>query len=230
MVSIAVIADYNPESETHIATDNALQHAASELGLVIRVTWVATGSLVPSDLEQFDGIIIGTGVFNDRSNVLAALRFARESGKPSLATCGGFQHMILEYMKNVLNVPDAAHAEFEPAASSKVIVPLLCSLRGREMSISIQPESKVGKLYGSVQAHEKYYCSFGVAPSYTALIEKSPLRIVGSDSEGVLRITELPIHSFYIGTLFVPQVNSRPGAPHPLITGFLTASRSHATF
>lgn len=230
MVSVAVVADYNPESETHIATDQSLRHAASNLGLPLHVTWLPTNTLTPSALQRVDGIIIGTGVFQDRSNVFDALQWARENRKPSLATCGGFQHMVIEYVRNVLGVSDAEHAEFNPDAVNKVIVPLACSLRGREMSINLRPESHVSSLYGSTTAVERYYCSFGVAPGFIDLFSEEPLHIVGSDSEGVLRITELSTHPFYVGTLFVPQVSSRPAAPHPLIQGLLTAAQGHATF
>jgi len=50
---------------------------------------------------------------------------------------------------------------------------------------------------------------------------KAPLQIVGSDSEGEIRVVELPHHPFFIATLFVPQLLSRPDCPHPLITAFI---------
>jgi CTP synthase (UTP-ammonia lyase) len=50
------------------------------------------------------------------------------------------------------------------------------------------------------------------------------LKVTGSDSEGEIRVIELPGHPFFIGTLFVPQTRSRPEAPHPLVTAFLKAA------
>jgi CTP synthase (UTP-ammonia lyase) len=37
-------------------------------------------------------------------------------------------------------------------------------------------------------------------------------------------VVELPDHKFFIATLFVPQMRSRPGLPHPLVTGWLQAA------
>jgi CTP synthase (UTP-ammonia lyase) len=49
------------------------------------------------------------------------------------------------------------------------------------------------------------------------------LQVVGSDDEGEIRVVELRDHPFFIGTLFVPQMRSRVGAPHPLVRGFVEA-------
>ena len=37
--------------------------------------------------------------------VLSAIRFARETGRPFLGTCGGFQHALIEYARNVCASP-----------------------------------------------------------------------------------------------------------------------------
>ena len=47
------------------------------------------------------------------------------------------------------------------------------------------------------------------------------LRIVGVDQDGEARIVEVPEHRFFVGTLFVPQLNSTAEHPHPLIVAFM---------
>jgi CTP synthase (UTP-ammonia lyase) len=37
-------------------------------------------------------------------------------------------------------------------------------------------------------------------------------------------VIELPEHSFFLGTLFLPQLRSLPGRPHPLISAFVRAA------
>jgi CTP synthase (UTP-ammonia lyase) len=49
------------------------------------------------------------------------------------------------------------------------------------------------------------------------------MQVTGSDSEGEVRVIELPGHPFFIGTLFVPQTRSTPQRSHPLVTAFLQA-------
>jgi CTP synthase (UTP-ammonia lyase) len=47
---------------------------------------------------------------------------------------------------------------------------------------------------------------------------------VGVDAAGEARILEIPQSRFYVGTLFVPQMRSQPGCPHPLVVAFLQAA------
>jgi CTP synthase (UTP-ammonia lyase) len=79
----------------------------------------------------------------------------------------------------------------------------------------------VARAYGSLRAVERYYCNFGVHPDRVALLGSRALQVVGSDAEGEVRVVELPGHPFFVGTLYVPQARSAPGAPHPLVTAFL---------
>jgi CTP synthase (UTP-ammonia lyase) len=159
---------------------------------------------------------------------LNAIRRARESGVPLLGTCGGFQHIVLEYARHVLGFTDAAHAEYDPYASSLFISRLACSLVGRSLAITLQPESLVARAYGATTVTEGYYCNFGVNPDYAAMLASSGLAVVGSDAEGEVRVVELRGHPFFVGTLYVPQLRSQPEQPHPLITGFLHASLQHS--
>ncbi len=59
---------------------------------------------------------------------LLAIRYAREQKRPFLGTCGGFQHAIIEYARNVLGWADADPAETAPDAARPVIAPLQCAL------------------------------------------------------------------------------------------------------
>ena len=99
----------------------------------------------------------------------------------------------------------------------------MCSLVGREMSLTFAPGSQVAGIYGSLSATEEYYCNFGVNPGKVELLKSGPLRITGSDAEGEVRVIELPGHPFFLGTLFVPQARSAPAQPHPLVSAFLRA-------
>jgi CTP synthase (UTP-ammonia lyase) len=49
------------------------------------------------------------------------------------------------------------------------------------------------------------------------------MQATGADSEGEVRVIELPGHPFFIGTLFVPQTRSSPQPFHPLVSAFLQA-------
>lgn len=153
--------------------------------------------------------------------MIDALRILRESNLPTLATCGGFQYMMIEYAQNVLGLENVGHAEFDSEAAQHLITPFSCSLRGLEGEISLVPDSLVGRMYGATRTTEKFYCSFGLNPSYRQALSEPPLHIVGTDSEGQVRVTELANHPFYIGTLFVPQARALKGESHPLVDALI---------
>jgi CTP synthase (UTP-ammonia lyase) len=226
MVTIGIVGDFDPAKDTHAATDAALQHAAARLELELRSTWLPTDALDATALAAHAGLVIAPGSpYRDMLNVLAAIRHARERGVPCLGTCGGFQHMVLEYARNVLGVR-AAHAEYEAAEGDLFITKLACSLRGRSMQLELDAGSQVAACYRSTSVTEQYYCSFGINPERLEQLRSGPLRFSGSDAEGEARVLELPGHPFFIGTLFVPQARSTASAPHPLLLELLRAAHS----
>jgi CTP synthase (UTP-ammonia lyase) len=159
---------------------------------------------------------------------LSAIRMAREHGIPLFGTCGGFQHIILEYARDVLGFTGAEHEESAPQASQLFISRLACSLVGRTMTITLAPDSILARICGRTTIQEQYLCNFGVNPEYVDTLRSGALRVVGTDAEGVIRAAELPDHPFFIGTLFMPQLGSTPARPHPVVSAFLKAC-SHVT-
>src|SRR5438105_3785558 len=144
-------------------------------------------------LAEYGGLWIGPGSpYESMEGALSAIRMAREQGIPLLRTCGGFQHIILEYARNVLGFKDADHEESSPEASRLFVSRLACSLVGRTMTITLEPSSMLHRLYGRSQVQEQYLCNFGVNPAFTDILRSSALRIVGSDPEGEVRAVELP--------------------------------------
>ena len=68
---------------------------------------------------------------------------------------------------------------------------------------------------------EQFRCHFGLNPRYRELFASGPLKLVGFDRHGDGRIVELANHRFFVATLFLPQLSSQPGAPHPLVIAYL---------
>lgn len=221
---IAVLGEYRPSYQPHQATDAAIEHSQRVLGTDIAADWVSTAEIEPSLFEQYSGIWVAPGSpYKNMEKTLWAIRYAREHRVPCLGTCGGFQHLVIEYARHVLGFTDAHHAEYDPSASNLFISQLASSLVGREMTLSLVPGSQAAGIYGATSVQEHYYCNFGVNPESVSLLKQGPLKISGSDMEGEVRVVEYPGHPFFIGTLFVPQQRSTPARPHPLVTAFLKA-------
>jgi CTP synthase (UTP-ammonia lyase) len=221
---IAIIGEYDPTFPPHVSTDAAIAHSRAASGMEVDSVWLSTAKIDQTLFDRFSGIWVAPGSpYRNRNKTLWAIRYARENDIPCFGTCGGFQHMIIEYARNVLGFSDASHAEYDPYASNLFISSLACALAGREMKLTFSSGSRAAQIYGGTSATEQYYCNFGVNPDHVSLLKSGALMITGSDIEGEIRVIELPGHSFFLGTLFVPQTRSTAERPHPLVTAFLRA-------
>ena len=224
-IPIGIIGDFDASRPTHVATEAGLSHAATELGVDVEASWLPTHARLEMPLESFAGFLVAPGSpYRSVDGALRAIRYARERARPLLGTCGGFQHVILEFARNVLGLQKAAHAEYEPHAAELVIEPLTCSLSGQRAAVFLKPGSTAASYYGAEEVTEEYRCSFGLAATYIPALERAGLTISGEGASREPRIVTLTGHPFYIATLFVPQLSSTPQQPHPLFRAFVTAS------
>jgi CTP synthase (UTP-ammonia lyase) len=226
---IAIIGDRDPDNPNHLSTEAALAHSATALGLRVESIWFATDALLDSSslgqLARSNGVFCTTGSpYRSLEGALRAIRLARERRVPFLGTCGGFQHAVIEYARNVLGLTRANHGEYADNAADALIAPLECSLAGQTFEVALQAASRAAACYGQTQARERYYCSYGVNPSWQEPLGEHGLPIVGTAADGTPRIMELPDHPFFVATLFVPQSRSTAEEPHPLVSGFVRAA------
>ncbi|HEV7388198.1 MAG TPA: hypothetical protein VGN73_06290 [Gemmatimonadaceae bacterium] len=228
MVRIGIVGDFDTHYPPHTATNESIRDSADSCGMAVAAEWVLTERIDAegtSAVDIFDGLWIAPGSpYLSMEGALKAIQLARLEGVPLLGTCGGFQHVVLEFARHVLHVEDAQHAEYDPYASRLFITPLSCSLVGQRMTVALDPTSRAARTYGKTRVSEAYYCNFGLNPKYERDLELGGLRITGRDLAGEARILELPAHPFFVATLFVPQLSSSAGRPHPLVTAFLTAA------
>lgn len=227
-ISIGIVGDFDPTFPPHAATNAALRHSADLLGIALEVSWLETQSLAGDDPDRilaYQALWCAPGSpYRSLDGAVRAIRVARQDGVPFLGTCGGFQHVVIEYAGNVLDVEDAQHAEYDPYASKLFVSELSCSLVGKKMEVRLMGGSRAARSYGSTETTEEYYCNFGLNPDYQDLLHEGGLRVVGTDQDGEARVLELPGHRFFVATLFVPQLRSSPRSPHPLITAYLRAA------
>ncbi len=236
LLRVGVIGDLDPNRPSHKATNEALRHCAAHLDVRLEVQWLATESLVGAVEQQmagYDAFWCAPGSpYRSFGGALNAIRFARVNHYPFIGTCGGFQHAVMEYALHVLDMPEVHHAEYDPGASTFFITALSCSLVGETRRIYLQEGSQVRAIYARAEVDERYNCNFGLNTDFQATFDASGFRVAGVDANGDVRIFELASHSFYVATLFQPQLSSTAEIPHPLILAYLRAAqelhRAHA--
>jgi CTP synthase (UTP-ammonia lyase) len=231
-VRIGLIGDRSDEVRAHAAIPRALQLAAAGFGRAVEAAWFPTGALAGEaarKLEPCDGLWCVPGSpYADMEGALQAIRFAREARRPFLGTCGGFQHALLEFARDVLGMGEADHAESNPAAAVPLIGPLACSLAGKEGLVLFEKESRVARIYGRTEVLESYHCRFGLDRRFRSRFEGSGMIFSGQDTSGDVRVVELADHPFFIATLYQPELSALRGATHPLVIAFTRAAAARA--
>jgi len=228
-IRICLIGDRNDEVIAHKAIPPALVMSSEAIGLSVEPVWIATTRCRNKALEDFHGLwCVPASPYQSMEGSLHAIRFARENRRPFLGTCGGFQHALIEYARNVLGWVEADHAETNPNSFYQVISPLSCSLVESEGTVLLEPGSALRSIYGKASTTEKYHCNFGVNPEFVAAFSKGGLRFSARDSSGDIRAFEFPLHPFFIGTLFQPERAALLGRPSPLVNAFVKAAAAGA--
>jgi CTP synthase (UTP-ammonia lyase) len=218
---VALVGDFDPSVVAHLAIPQALELAGNVEGV-----WVHTSSIsrVDEQFASFDGIwCVPASPYANTQGALDAIRYARERGRPFLGTCGGFQHALLEYARNVCGIADAQHAETDPGAALHLIAPLACSLVEQSEEILLAESGRFRRAYGLPRITEGYHCSYGLNREYESLVIRDGLQATAHGRNGEVRGVELAGHPFYVTALFQPERRALKGEVPPLVAAFVAA-------
>lgn len=231
MLRIGLIGDSDPQIQAHIAIPRALALAAQELSTHVEFEWQATPLLeqgVTQRLSSYQALWVVPGSpYASLEGALQAIRYARERQIPILGSCGGCQHMIIEFARNVLGMHDADHAEINPDAAIQLITPLNCTVSEVTTTFVLSPGSRVAAIYEQNEITEQYgICNYGPNAAFWPALEQGGMHISGTDRDGAPRVIELASHPFFIGTLFQPERSAFLQIAHPLVKALLRAAQT----
>jgi len=223
---IGLIGDRDDSVTAHRAIPLALELAGTSLDVKVSIEWLATESLTQgTSLSVYAGLwCVPASPYLSMNGALTAIRFARENRVPFLGTCGGFQHGILEYARNVLGWEDAGHAETNPDTKMAVIAPLTCSLVEKREPVLVAEGSRLHSAYGKARIEEGYRCSFGLNPAFVEQLTADTLSVTATDGNGDVRGLEMEGHPFFVLTLFQPERAALEKRVPPIVTSFLQAA------
>lgn len=227
--SLALVGDFKPEAIAHQAIPVALALAGQAEQREVTWTWVASTKIrdPAADLGPFSGVwVVPASPYANMPGVLAAIRWARETRRPIFGSCGGFQHMLIEFARDVAGLAAADTAESNPAGTAPVVAPLACSLVEQIGPVRFTPNSRLRQIYGRDTSAEGYHCRYGLNEAYRGRLEAAGLRFTAFDQHGEVRAAELPeaIHPFFLGTLFQPERAALRSEVPPLARAFVRAA------
>ena len=227
---IGLVGDYDANVTAHQAIPRALALAQADLGAPLEFRWLPTETIEgDAVLAPFDALwCVPASPYRSMAGALRAIRFARERPLPFLGTCGGFQHAVVEYARNVLGWADAEHAETAPDAARPVIAALACSLVEVTNKVQLRLGSRIAAAYGATEATEGYHCRYGLNEAFRETLVSGALRVTAEDEAGDIRALELEGHPFFVATLFQPERAALTGRLPPLAAAFARAAIAHA--
>jgi len=226
---VALVGDRSPHVRSHTRIPRLLDVLREQHGLALDAYWVPTEEAEDTDLARFDGVWLLPGSpYRSEAGALYAVRVAREHGIAFLGTCGGFQHLLLEFARDVCDLAEVAHAETDPDAPQPLIVALSCSLVGHEGAVNLAPGTLAERIFGVERSVERYHCSYGLDHTYLPTLTAHGLRFTGHDDSGQVRVAELAGHPFMVGTLFQPELAGDGSHCHAVIRAFAEAAVTHA--
>lgn len=225
---IVILGDFNPIYSTHHALNDSVRQLDKTFEEELQFDWISTDIL--NYKTAFKNIYCGLWIapgspYKDMENVINTITFARENNIPTLGNCGGFQHMLIEFAKNVCGIVEASHEEITPNSSELVISKLLCSLVEKEEQLNIVDKNSI--LYNILKTENfkgRYYCSYGLNSRYVDTLKSNGIKITSLSSDNDVRSFELENHPFFVGTLFQPALISTYEKPNPIIRQFVRKS------
>ncbi|MGH7528173.1 MAG: CTP synthase, partial [Gemmatimonadales bacterium] len=111
-VRIAVVGKYTSLHDAYKSVHEALVHAGIPHDARVEIEWIPSDRFTDQAaaarlLAGFDGLLIPGG-FGERGveGMIQAIRWARENDFPFFGICLGLQVAIIEFARNVCNLPD----------------------------------------------------------------------------------------------------------------------------
>ena len=248
-VKIAIIGKYVDLKDAYKSLDEALTHGGIHNNLKVNLVRIDSEKLkiseIKNQLKGVSGILIPGG-FGKRGTEgkIEAIKYARLNKIPFLGICFGMQMAIIEFARNKLNIKKATSSEF--GKSGLPIIGLINEwnkdgkiIKGTDRDLGgtmrlglyeakLKNNSLIQKIYKLNSVKERHRHRYEVNIAYKDQFEKNGMIFSGlSPDKKLPEIIELKNHPWFIGVQFHPEFKSRPLAPHPLFSSFISASKNH---
>lgn len=245
-MEVALVGKYIDLPDAYLSVTEALRAGGFANDAEVKIRWVNADSCsepegAERELTGVDAVLVPGG-FGIRGidGKLGALKWARETGIPTLGICLGLQAMVIEAARNLAGLEGASSTEFDPECLNPVISTLDSqravvegdddmggTMRLGAYPAVLVPDSIVADAYGHTSVSERHRHRYEVNPVYREALEQAGLRISGTSPDGMLvEFVELERerHPYYVATQAHPEFKSRPTRPHPLFSGLIKAA------
>lgn len=241
-IEVALVGKYVQLSDAYLSVIEALGHAAIAVDSKLNVRWISAEEIeengADNHLKGVSAILVpgGFGVRGVDGKV-QAIEYARQQKIPFLGLCLGMQCAVIEWARNVADLPQSNSAEFEPTTPDPVINLLpeqqdVVDLGGT-MRLGLYPcrlaiNTLAFSLYQQEVVYERHRHRYEFNNAYRNLFLETGFVVSGTSPDGrLVEIVEYPHHPFFIASQFHPEFRSRPNQAHPLFLGLMQAALTY---
>jgi CTP synthase len=242
-VRIGLIGKYVELQDSYKSILEALIHAGAANEVKVKVEAIHSEHIsinnVEKKLKGLHGVLVAPG-FGERGieGKIKAVQYARENRIPFLGICLGMQMAVIEYARNVLNIPDANSTEMNPDTSNPVIDLMESqktilnkggTMRLGAWDCELTEDTLASEIYGGAATiSERHRHRYEFNNAFKGKMEAAGLVFSGINAEtGLAEIIEVPDHPWFVGVQYHPEYKSTVANPHPLFVGFVKAVVEH---
>jgi len=242
-VEIALVGKYVELHDAYLSVAESLRHGGYENDAKVAIRWVdsegLSGENIREKLAGCAGVIVPGG-FGSRGieGMIAAARYARETGLPYFGICLGMQVAVIETARHLLGLPEANSSEFAPDSPDPVIhlmpdqegeIPKGGTMRLGSYPCRLGEGTRLRAIYGREEVAERHRHRYEVNNDYRARLEsQGGLTLCGQSPDGrLVEAVERAGHPFFVGVQYHPEFKSRPNRAHPIFRAFIRAALEH---
>ena len=242
-VTIGLIGKYVELQDSYKSILESFVHAGAANEVEVKVVPIHSSYLEEKDVQEkianLDGVLVAPG-FGERGieGKINAVKYVREHKIPFFGICLGMQMAVIEYARNVLQLPAANSVEMDvdtphPVISlmdeQRDIIHKGGTMRLGSWTCEIEKGTLLHKVYENDRIEERHRHRYEFNDAYYEQYNTHGMIASGVNPETKLvEAIELPEHPWFVGVQYHPEYSSTVANPHPLFVGFVNACNRYA--
>ncbi|WP_289029780.1 CTP synthase [uncultured Algoriphagus sp.] len=238
-VTIGLIGKYVSLPDSYKSIIEAFTHAGASVECHVNLKLISSEEInldnFKSKLSDLDGILVAPG-FGERGfeGKIETVRYAREKKIPFFGICLGMQVAVIEFARNVLQLPNANSTEMDENTphpvidlmeEQKQIEQMGGTMRLGAYTCELKRGSKAYQAYGTKKVQERHRHRYEFNNKYLEQIERAGMLATGKNPDtGLVEIMEIKNHPWFVGVQFHPEYRSTVLNPQPLFVKFIEAA------
>ena len=242
-VTIGLIGKYVELQDSYKSILESFVHAGAANEVEVKVVPIHSSHLEENDMQEkianLDGVLVAPG-FGERGieGKINAVKYVREHQIPFFGICLGMQMAVIEYARNVLQLPAANSVEMDADTPHPVIslmddqhniIQKGGTMRLGAWTCAIEKDSLLHKVYQKNSIEERHRHRYEFNDAYYEQYQTNGMIASGVNPETKLvEAIELPAHPWFVGVQYHPEYSSTVANPHHLFVGFVNACNRYA--